>query len=374
MRNPSSHLRSAGVAIVVLALARAGCVAQDKSPPGTGHPPAFALVEQYPVPVIQKDSPGAEGIGYGFEGGRVIKLVGTYHLFTTENLPGHMWVKTRLAHWSSTDRIHWKRVSTLYESSGDFTGRDPRASLWAPMPVYNDGEGRWNLFYVAYRCAPSTKTEWRGNYEGRIWRAVSQSAGRGGIGGPYRDVGAILQPDADSQFWEGLQGTDSFFPYWAGGRWLGFYGSANTEHLLVEHWRVGLAEAPVLAGPWMRRREGNPVNLEKRFAENPVVTRLDSDDYVTVYDDDIEYPNSIGMTWSNDGIHWAAGKPIVVQPHGTGRWADVVRTPLGLIPEGMGRYTVFYTGYKKSAVGGRHIFGAVGFVILREVDESKAGR
>jgi hypothetical protein len=330
--------------------------------------PSFTLVEQYPSKVIDWTSPGAEGIEYGFEGGSVIKIEGTYHLFTTEMLPGPLGVKTRMPHWTSSDRIHWKRVSTLYESSGDFTGKDPRASLWAPMPVYNTDEGRWDLFYVAYTCAPSTKTEWRGNYDGQIWRAVSKVKGYGGIGGPYEDVGLILKPDANSQPWEGLQGTDSFFPYQVGKRWLGFYGSANSEHLPMEHWRVGLAEAPALPGPWKRMSAGNPVNLEKRFAENPIVTRLDNGYYVAVYDNDIEYPNTIGYTWSapSDGVHWAPGRPIVVQPKGKGFWADTVRTPLGLIPEGNGQYTVFYTGYQNPPVSGPHHYSSVGFVTLKE--------
>ena len=256
------------------------------APPAKTYEPAFALVEQYPTPVIARTSPGAEAVEYGLEGGRVIKIKGTYHLVTTEMLAGPHAVKTRIAHWASSDRIHWERVSTLYESSGDFTGQDPRASLWGPMPVYNTEEGQWDLIYVAYRAAPDTKTEWRANYEGRIWRAVSKRKGYGGIGGPYEDVGVILEPDAHSQPWEGLQGTDSFFPYQAGKRWLGFYGSANTEHLPMEHWRVGLAEAPALAGPWKRLSEGNPVNIEKRFAENPIVTWLDNGYYVSVYDND----------------------------------------------------------------------------------------
>ena len=272
--------------------------------------PSFVLVAQYPSPVIDQNSPGAGDIEYGFEGGSVVKIDGVYHLFSTEMMSGQMWVKTRMPHWTSPDRIHWKRVSTLYESSGDFTGKDPRASLWAPMPIYNKEEGRWDLFYVAYTCAPSTKTEWLGNYNGRIWRAVSKVKGYGGIGGPYEDAGVILQPDAQSQPWEGLQGTDSFFPYQVGKRWLGFYGSANTEHLPMEHWRVGLAEAAGLSGPWKRMSEGNPVTLEKRFAENPVVARLANGYYVAVYDDDLEYPNAIGYTWSGpgDGVHWAPGK------------------------------------------------------------------
>ena len=362
-------------ALLALTFFCAGIVAQGGAPPARTYEPSFVLVEQYPSEVIDKTSPGAEDTGYGFEGGRVIKVAGVYHLFTTEMLHGHWAVKTRMAHWSSPDRIHWKRVATLYESSGDFTGQDLRASLWAPMPVYNNQEGRWDLFYVAYRSAPSTKTEWRGNYQGQIWRAVSKLKGHGGIGGPYEDVGVILEPDANSQSWEGLQGTDSFFPYRVGRRWMGFYGSANTEHLPVEHWRVGLAGAPTLAGPWKRLSEGNPVNLEKRFAENPVVTLLKNGYYVAVYDNDVEYSNTIGYSWSapGDGVHWALGKQLVVQPKGKGFWADVVRTPLGLIPEGHGRYTLFYTGFTNPPVSGPQFFSAVGFVTLKEAGTGAAG-
>jgi len=345
------------------------------APPTTTDEPAFALVEQCPSPVIGRTSPGAEDNEYGFEGGRVIKVEGIYHLVTTEMLAGAMWVKTRIAHWTSSDRIHWKRVSTLYESSGDYTGQDPRAALWGPMPVYNTDEGRWDLIYVAYRCAPNTKTEWGNKYQGRIWRAVSKQMGYGGMGGPYEDVGVILEPDSHSQSWEGLQGTDSFFPYQVGKRWLGFYGSANTEHLPMEHWRVGLAEAPALAGPWKRLSGVNPVNIEKRFAENPIVTPLTNGYYVAVYDNDVEYPNAIGYTWSapGDGVHWAPGRQLVVQPKGTGSWADNVRTPLGLIPEGNGQYTVFYTGYQKPTVSGHHRYSGVGFVTLKEVGTAESG-
>ena len=347
-------------------MACSGVGRQQVRPAPSG--PVFTLLEQFPNQVIDSNSPGAEEVEHGFEGGSVIKLNGRYHLFTTEMLRGPWAVKTRLAYWRSPDRVHWKRVSTLYESSGEFTGKDPRASLWAPMPIYNAPAGRWDLFYVAYRCAPSTKTEWRGNFEGRIWRAVSEQPGKDGIGGPYKDVGVILQPDAQSQPWEGLQGTDSFFPYQAGARWLGFYGSANSEHLPMEHWRVGLVQAPALPGPWKRMQGVNPVTLEKRFAENPIVTRLEDGYYVAVYDNDLEYPNTIGCTWSSpgDGVHWAAGKPILVQPKGKGFWADVVRTPLGLIAEGNGKYTVFYTGYKRSSVAGQRQFAGVGFAILKE--------
>jgi hypothetical protein len=325
------------------------------------HESTLALVEQYPSPVISVKSSGAEDNKYGFEGGNVVLVGGIYHLVTTE-MPGEPFsVKTRLAHWRSSDRLHWKRVSTLYESSGEFAGHDPRAALWGPMFFFDEKAQLWNLFYVAYRAAPDTKTEYRANYEGTIWRAVSRAKGRDGIDGPYSDVAIILRPGADSQPWEGLQGTDSFFPFQVGERWLGFYGSANTEHKPIEHWRVGLAEAAELAGPWKRYAGTNPVNLDDRFVENPIVTKLDDSSYLVVYDNG--HRNAVGYAWSADGFHWKPGRDLVVQPRGKGFWADEVRTPMGLISEGGGRFTLFYTGFQ--SVPGSIGHSAVGFVTVK---------
>ena len=178
----------------------------------------LVVVKRHLGPVLTVRNVGAEGNKYGFEGGRVVKIRETYHLFTSEMAGDPHWVKMRLAHWTSTDRIHWKRLATLYESSGDFTGEDQRAALWSPMPVYDPDTNRWNLFYVAYQAAPDTVHEWLTNHEGRIWRAVSETPGLDGIDGPYRDNGIVLQRGKDSDPWEGLQGTDSFFPYSAGGQ------------------------------------------------------------------------------------------------------------------------------------------------------------
>lgn len=294
--------------------------------------------------VLTIKSSGAEGNKYGFEGGRVLKVNGTYHLFTSEMIGDPHWVKMKLAHWVSQDRLHWKRLATLAESSGDFTGKDPRAALWSPLPVYNPTKNRWNLFYVAYQAAPDTARLWLTNHEGRIWRAVSNTPGVDGIGGPYTDAGVILQRDRDSDAWEGLQGTDSFFPYKVGEQWYALYGSAHTEKLPIALWQVGLAKAPELAGPWVRCTDRNPLNVEKRFIENPIVTKLEDGTYVAVYDTD--EPNAIGYTLSPDGVHWSSGQHLLVQ-EGKGVWATEVRTPLGLIPEGKNSFTLFYTANEK---------------------------
>lgn len=300
----------------------------------------LVVAKSFQRPVLTVKSPGAEGNKYGFEGGRVLKLNGTYHLFTSEMIGDPHWVKMRLAHWVSQDRQHWKRVTTLVESSGDFTGKDPRAALWSPLPVFNPADNHWNLFYVAYQAAPDTQQRWLTNHEGRIWRAVSRTPGIDGISGPYTDAGVILERGRDSDPWEGLQGTDSFFPYLVGQQWYALYGSAHTEKLPISLWQVGLAKAPGLAGPWMRCTDQNPLMVERRFIENPIVTKLEDGSYVAVYDTDA--PNAIGYTFSQDGTHWSAGQHLLVQ-EGKGTWASEVRTPLGLIPEGKDLFTLFYT-------------------------------
>jgi len=311
--------------------------------------PELEVTKRWPNPILTIHSEGAEGNKFGFEGGRVLKIKDTYHLFTSEMVADPHWVKMRLAHWTSHDRIHWKRESTLAESSGDFTGKDPRAALWSPLPVYDPKDGRWNLFYVAYQAAPDTAERWLTNHEGRIWRAVSTVQGEEGIGGPYEDAGIIMQRGKDSDRWEGLQGTDSFFPYLVGDRWYAFYGSAHTEKLPLSSWQVGLATAPSLAGPWERCTEFNPLKVESRFIENPIVSQLGNGTYVAVYDTDA--PNAIGYTVSKDGVHWSPGQHLVVQ-EGTGVWATEVRTPLGLVAEGKNLFTLLYTANEKVSGAG----------------------
>lgn len=352
-------MRRNNIALLVLLVAGARIEAAERR---------LMVVQQINHPVLTIRSAGAETNKYGFEGGRVVKIKGVYHLFTSEMVGDPHWVKMKLAHWSSRDRMHWRRVATVRESSGDFTGKDQRAALWSPMPAFNPSEDRWNLFYVAYQAAPDTDHEWLTNHEGRIWRAVSEARGMDGIDGPYHDAGIVMERGADSDAWEGLQGTDSFFPYLAGKHWYAFYGSARTESLPISLWQVGMAEAPGLSGPWKRCTALNPLNVEPRFIENPVVTRLADGGYVAVYDN--HQPNEIGYTFSSDGVHWGPGQHLVVQ-RGEGIWATEVRTPLGLVDEGNGLFTLFYTANEKiegasaDAYGVNVTPGSVGVVDVR---------
>jgi hypothetical protein len=327
----------------------------------------LVLIKQHPSPVITTRSAGAEGNLFGFEGGRAVKIGETYHLFTSEMVSDPIWVKMKFGYWQSHDRINWKRISTIRESSGDFTAKDPCASLWSPLPVFDKDENQWNLFYVAYKSAPNEGQRFLINHEGRIWRAVSEKKGIEGIAGPYKDIGIILQPGKESQPWEGLQGTDSFFPWKVNGQWYAFYGSAKTEKKPIENWLVGLATAPAISGPWKRLREGNPSPIEKHFIENPIVTSLKDGGWLAVYD--IQKPDAIGWAFSEDGIHWSAGNSLKIQTT-TGEWCKDVRTPMGLIDEGNNRFTVFYTGFEQVPVWERLLQGkgketcAIGFAEL----------
>ena len=67
------------------------------------------------------------------------------------------------------------------------------------MPSFDDKEQLWHLFYVGYKSAPNNASGWFSNFDGRIYHAVSAVVGEEGIAGPYRDVGAVLEPGALSQ-------------------------------------------------------------------------------------------------------------------------------------------------------------------------------
>jgi hypothetical protein len=343
---------SGACAAAVLVVARAALALDggaSETPAREWRAPVLRLVAQDEAPVLTVRSPGAEGIKYGFEGGRALKIGALYHLFTSEMVGDPFWVRMRLGHWSSPDGVAWRRVGTLGESSGDYTGADPRAALWSPIPVYDPAQAVWNLFYVAYRAAPSTDAAWLENFDGRIWRAVSAMGGLGGIDGPYRDVGIVLSPGPDADPWEGGQGTDSFFPFRIGDGWHAFYGSARTESLPIAAWQVGLATAPALSGPWERWSAANPLPIEPRFIENPIVEPLPGGGFIAVYDSGVV--DAIGYSVSRDGRSWSSGRALVVQPT-PGVWAGEVRTPLGLVAEPDDTYTLFYTGYYRQRDAG----------------------
>ena len=313
-------------------------------------------------PVLTKGATGTEDNRYGFEGGTVIKLKDGYHLFTAEMTGDPKWVKMKMGHWLSADGRQWIRISTIHESSGDFTGRDPKAAIWSPMPFFNRKENQWELFYVGYKAHPDSAGMWLSNYEGRIYRAVSKIKGSDGIDGPYEDKGMLMEPGKNSDWFEGLQGDDSFFPYEANGKYYAFYGSAQTQHIPCKLWQVGLACANKPEGPWKRCCELNPVELGICFTENPVVTKLDNGIYVSIVDAGSDSTglkrSAFGYFYSIDGIHWSKEKLCYLETK-VAKWWDYMRTPLSLIKEDDGLYTVFHTAYNKNE------YGSVGMLKVR---------
>jgi hypothetical protein len=295
--------------------------------------------------VISRFSPVAQGIKYGFEGGRVVKIGNTYHLITSEMVGDPHWVNMRLGHWTSADGVDWTRIGTLKESDGDFSGASQRAAVWGPMTVFDEADNHWHLVYTCYKGEPDDM-----NYDGVIQYAISTVPGIDGIGGPYEDKNILLRYDENPDPWEGRQGVDSFFPYKIGKKWYGFYGSATTQYTREGKtvWSVGLAQADRISGPWTRMSELNPVNKHGRMnenpVENPIVLQLDNGVYIAIVDG--LFVNKQGYLLSYDGVHWSEVRYIDMAPT-VEPWWELLRTPLSLIKEADGTYTMFFTAMKR---------------------------
>lgn len=320
------------------------------------------VVSEHDGPLIGPGYPGTEDNKSGFETGCVLMQDGVCHMFVNEMF-GTPHRQLRISHWKSKDGTAWKRQGTIFDS---IPGRSPfnfRSEVWVTGMAFNEVHDRWNMFYVGYRGGNGDLGEVAGSdYDGKIWRAVSLTKGRSGIGGPYRDVDIILRPGADSLPWEGQQGVDSFFPYRVGDQWYGFYGSHN--HIPRGPWLVGLAKAPSLFGPWKRVPEHSPAPLVKTFTENPVVQEVAPGRWLAVFDSDS--PNAIGYSVSVDGVNWEPERVLVVQSKNA-RWAGdnglrEVRTPLGLLAQGDGTYILLYTARIKSV---KPAFYAIGKCVVR---------
>ena len=327
--------------------------------------PLFEIIGGETKPVIDEGFPGTEGIQGGFEGGRVVKVGDTYHMFPTERA-GEIGVdyyydrvKTKIGHWTSKDAINWKRESTIYQASGTYAlteddnpMNDRRGAIWSYMPVFNKKANKWYGYYLAY----TVHKEIQPNHSfGRIWRCESTVEGINGIGGPYKDMGIIMEPGLDSQPWEGRQGVASFFPYQVGEKWFGFYSGAYPFETWADYpknsgkgWFVALAESNSLEGPWTRLNKGlEPIkSIHPLFVENPIVSQLPNGLYIAIFDGGPDgwghhLPNMMGYSLSKDGINWSEARYWPIETK-VGKWWDIMRTPLCLIPEGNDVYTVIY--------------------------------
>ncbi len=315
------------------------------------------LVQESTAPVIGPDHPDLADNKSGFETGVTLKLDGTYHMFISEMF-GRPHLDMRIAHWTSSDAKRWTRKGTVVESKPGRSPQNPFSEVWMQAMVFDEKTDRWTLFYIAYRGGNSARGEAQNmDYEGIARRAVSQVAGRKGIGGPFKDAGVAMAPGGrDAALWEGQQGLDSFFPYRVGRKWVALHGSHN--HFPAAPWQVGVATAATMdASVWTRVRSEQPSPIEGLFIENPIVERLPNGNYIAVYDANHFAPNqpdiavkpnnSIGYSISKDGIRWHQGRSLVVQTTAASNWSSDLRTPLGLVPEGDGTFTLLYTARMK---------------------------
>lgn len=331
--------------------------------------PLFAVVGGQDQPVINVGSDGTEEIPGGFEAGSVVKVNGVYHMFPTErtgapDMPAsYDRVKTRIGHWTSSDAIRWTRQTPIIESSGvyavvpeDNPMNDRRSAIWSFNAVFSEENNRWYGYYLAY----TTDKDVQPNHSfGRIWRCESQISGKEGIGGPYKDMGIIVEPGLDSQLWEGRQGVASFYPFKVENNWYGFISGAYpflTKEDYPLHggkkkmaWYVGLAQSKTMEGPWTRMGEDiNPLTcIHPTFCENPIVSQLSNGLYIAMFDGGPSYlklPNKIAYTLSKDGVNWTRARYIAIDSK-VNKWWMTMRTPLCLIPEGDEVYTIVYTAW-----------------------------
>lgn len=301
------------------------------------------------VPVIDSNHPdviASENIS-GFETGQVVKINGVYHMFVNEmfNRPHR---DLRIAYWTSNNAENWKRESTLINSLYERSPSNPRSEVWCTGVEFNENENAWNIFYVAYRSGDAEKGEIaRSDYSGRIWRAKSVIPGIEGIKGPYADMGIVLQPDENSQNWEGQQAVASFNPYKVEDKWYAMYDGHN--YIPMSGWPTGLAVSNQLEGPWVRMAEhNNPLTIVDEFMENPIVSKLKNGSYMAVFDSFGD--QEIGYSLSADGINWDKETRVKVQFENN-IWAKEgdhsMRTPLCAIEEDNGSFTVIYTALMK---------------------------
>ncbi len=354
--------------------------------------PLFDIIGGENKAVVEEGMSGTEGIQGGFEGGRVVKVDDVYHMFPTERA-GEMGVemyydrvKTKIGHWTSKDAIHWKRESTILQASGTYAiteddnpMNDRRAAIWSYMPIFSEKANKWYGYYLAY----TVHKEIEPNHSfGRIWRCESTVDGINGIGGPYIDMGIIIEPGLDSEPWEGRQGVASFFPYKVGDKYLGFYSGAYPFESWADYpkktgkgWFVGLAESYSLEGPWVRIKDGsNPIkSIHPFFVENPIVSQLPNGMYIAVFDGGPDgwghhLPNMIAYSLSKDGHKWSEARYLPIETK-VDKWWDLMRTPLCLIPEGNDVYTIVYAAVdlKKRF----HPMGMVKVKLNKEVMESR---
>jgi hypothetical protein len=336
-RAPMAPTAAAAAAALLLIVGTASAASASSSCPNV------TITSQPSWSVMNSSTPGASGGAnkYGFEDGRVVRsaTTGHFHLAVAEMVGDPKWVGMSLGHWMSEDGWTWTRSGTLRNCSGRTDGSDPCAAVWGPSFLFDPSANRYALAYVCYNSAPSNSSGWYGNFNGSIFVAYADAEGDAGLdgvgeGGFTTNQTNVLYPlPGGYRPWQGLQGTDSFFPYpLPNGTWAGLYGSAHTESSPVAGWVIGFATSPSLLGPWSRFPEDDPelVYMTTNTTENPMVFPLPAGmgappgAVMAVFDYIGQEGTGFGIACSQDGVTWPRGA-LVPTPGGA-------RTPFSLLP------------------------------------------
>ena len=281
-------------------------------------------------------------IKYGFEGGDFKKVGDTFHLFVNEKYNDVATINNRFGHWISTDLNNWQRKSTVLQFNFDTLGNVPNACIYNPELEFSKKDNSWYLFYMQFKSEPSRKGGWYNRYDGRVMLSKSKTEGINGISGPYEKGNAVFQSN-DTGSWEGLQGVTGFSPYPVGNKWYALYGSANTENIPCDHWRLGVATSNSLTGIWHPIENNIPIPLEFQ-AESPKVNKINNEYFAIV--DEISGKENFSLLVSKNGIDWDFYTAIEFLPVEKWQWKEI-RTPIGFFVESDTCFT-FYTTYYKN--------------------------
>ena len=344
------------------------------------------VVKTLPEPVIGKDTPGAESIPGGFEGGTTVKVkIGgktQYHLFST-GMQKLDWSRFRLEHWISDDGDRFQRKEVLMEDSMDTNGWKHLPLF--PYPFFSKPDDRWYMIFFEYVV--------KGNWDGQcgiMWCAPCQRTGIEGINGPW-DFGKryVIVPKNCAPINNVIPvATSLSIPFQVkDGRWAVMVSTDYKENG-KQRWPVVLNFSDNQKGPF------NPIDTAvvpqmldpADFTENPLVLKVKGpksgrDYWVAVYDfiapevTAYQPKNVFGFSYSVDGINWPKenGQAVNIDkglaPGETGWWrgAWAIRTPHMMVDEGDGTYTVFFTG---ASTDNYHAgFRAVGKMTVRLIEE-----
>ena len=286
---------------------------------------------------------------HGLEDGVVVRRAdGGFTLLAAAMYGEPIWIRMRLDVFTSTDAFNWTKQRSLRTSSADFSGADPHSSSWGPFFVRNPVNDTRALTYIGYRGAPSNASGWLANFEGVAYGAYASLPGDEGLDSDFADASyrsldkVLLAPD-DFKVqgpWphpcQGLQGTDSFYPYPLNdGSWAALVGTSHEETPNPwpgGKWPVSLARAPTLFGPWTRYNPtgGAPadapcVPLNGGFSENPIVSRRpnNASSFQLLHDMIGREAQGFGYACSDNGLDWG-GSELIETPFGA-------RTPFGMV-------------------------------------------